>query len=197
MVEKQTLKIEREYTIPLREKCRPVPRYKKTPKAVKTVKEFVARHMKIENRDLKKVKIDSYLNEQLWLRGIKKTLHKVKVKVVKEGEIIRVYAVDLPSKLNFKKIRNEKKTKNEKEAAEKFKESQKSMIEKAKDQVKSKPKESDANKDGVEDIVEKEEKDKSKEKLDQKEMKEDSRKIKKTTNMKRTGENLDEVQKSD
>jgi len=50
-------KVERIYTIPLREKCRVVPRYKKTNKAIKTIKEFIARHMKIQDRDLKKLKL--------------------------------------------------------------------------------------------------------------------------------------------
>jgi len=52
----KTNKIEREYVIPLREKVRVVPRYKKTNKAVKTVKEFLAKHMRIYDRDLKKNK---------------------------------------------------------------------------------------------------------------------------------------------
>lgn len=237
MAEKQTSKIEREYVIPLREKCRPVPRYKKTPKAVKTVKEFIARHMRVENRDLNKVKIDSYLNEQLWMRGIKKTLHKVKVKAVKEGDIVRVYATDLPAVLDFKKQRLEKREKSAEDAANAVKESKKSMAEKAKDQLKGKKDEKTSeeqeeiiekeeeksgvpeeiaekeaeldvketekaeekkeNKDGIDKRIKEEEKSISKEKSDQKEMKEESRKVKKTTNPKRTGENLDEVQKSD
>jgi large subunit ribosomal protein L31e len=152
MAEKDSKKIEREYVIPLREKSRVVPRYKKTPKAVKTIKEFVARHMKIENRDLNKVRIDLHLNEQLWMRGIKKHPHKVKVKVVKEGDIVRVYGTDLPEKINFKKARLEKKDKAAKETAEKLKESQKSMMEKAKDQMKTKSKDEKA-----EEVIEKEE----------------------------------------
>ena len=133
MVESKSTKIEREYVIPLREKCRPVPRYKKTPKAVKSVKEFVARHMQIRDRDLKKIRIDRFLNEQIWQRGIKKPLYKVKVKVVKEGDIVRVYAADLPAKINFKKIREEKRETEGKAVLEKKKESQKSMMEKAKE----------------------------------------------------------------
>lgn len=68
----KTETIEREYIIPLREKGRSVPRYKKTPKAIKTVKEFLARHMKIRDRDLNKIKLDRFVNEALWYRGIKK-----------------------------------------------------------------------------------------------------------------------------
>ena len=88
MANKKTEKneIEREYIIPLREKSRVVPRYKKTPKAIKTIKEFIARHMKVENRDLNKVKIDKNLNEFMWAKGIRKHPHKIKVKAIREGE---------------------------------------------------------------------------------------------------------------
>ena len=102
-------KVEREYVIPLREKCRSVPRYKKTNKAVKSVKEFLAKHMKIRDRDLNKIKLDIYLNEFLWARGIKNPPHKVKVKAVKEGDIVSVELVDYPTKLKFKKLRLEKR----------------------------------------------------------------------------------------
>src|SRR3990167_10671469 len=95
----ETKKTEREYVIPLREKCRPVARYKKTNKAVKTIKEFLVRHMKIYDRDLKKIKIDRHLNEFLWFRGIRKPPYKVKVKAIKEGEIVRVELFEIPDKL--------------------------------------------------------------------------------------------------
>ena len=68
----QTTNLEREYVIPLRRKVNIVPRYKKTPKAIKTIKEFIAQHMKVRDRDLKKIRIDRYLNEAVWARGIKK-----------------------------------------------------------------------------------------------------------------------------
>ena len=51
-------KLEREYVIPLREKSRNVPRYRKTEKAMKTVKEFIAKHMKVIDRNIKNVRID-------------------------------------------------------------------------------------------------------------------------------------------
>lgn len=107
----KTDKIEREYTVPLREKCRSVPRYKKANKAIKTIKEFVARHMKIYDRDLNKVKIDRSLNEMVWLRGIRKPPAKIKIKAIKEGDIVRVEAVDIFDKIKFKKEREEKREK--------------------------------------------------------------------------------------
>ena len=134
---KSSVKIEREYTIPLREKVRSVPRYKKTPKAVKTIKEFLVRHMKIRDRDLKKIRIDSYLNEELWMRGIKKPVHKIKVKVVKDGDLVRVYSASLPEKINFKKLREEKLEIKAKADVEK----QKTLMEKAKESMKGSKKE--------------------------------------------------------
>lgn len=129
---KTVAKSEREYTIPLRDKCRPVPRYKKTNKAVKTVKEFLAQHMKIRDRDLKKIKIASDLNEFLWARGIRSPPHKVKVKASKEGDIVTVSLVDVPKKIGAKKARTEKREAKAKEAGEKKKSVMQKMTEKPK-----------------------------------------------------------------
>ena len=107
--ETQTEKLEREYTIPLRKEWGKVPRYKRANKAVKAVKEFLARHMKVSDRNLKNVKIDKYLNEELWFRGIRKPPAKIKVKATKEGDIVKVELSELPEKLKFKKLREEKK----------------------------------------------------------------------------------------
>ncbi len=114
-------KIEKEYVIPLRERGRAVPRYKKTPKAIKTIKEFLVKHMKIYDRDLSKIKIDKYLNEQMWARGIKRPPHKIKVKAIKEGDVIRVELVDFSNKLKFKKLREIKKQKAAEEVGKKKK----------------------------------------------------------------------------
>ncbi len=111
MAEKKTEKIEHEYVIPLRRKYQHVACYKKTPKAIKSVKEFLVKHMKIYDKDLNKIKLDKYVNEYLWARGIKNPPHKIKVKVKKEGGIVRVELVDLPDKLKFKKLREEKLSK--------------------------------------------------------------------------------------
>jgi len=108
---KKEVREEKEFVIPLREKCRPTPRYKKAKKAIKTIKEFLVRHMKIYDRDLKKIKLDRYLNESVWARGIKKPPAKIKVKAYWEGEFVRVELVDVPNKLKFKKAREERREK--------------------------------------------------------------------------------------
>jgi len=127
-------KLEREYTIPLRKKSKVVPRYRKTPKAIKTIKEFLARHMKVENRDLNKVKIDKNLNEFLWRRGIRKHPHKIKVKVIKDGENVKVDLVDYPNKLKFKKIKEEKRQKDALDSIEK----KKTLMQKGKESLQKK-----------------------------------------------------------
>ncbi len=147
--EKKQNILEREYTIPLREKVRSVPRYKKTNKAVKTIKEFLVRHMKVYDRDLNKIKIDKYLNEYLWFRGIRKPPYKVTVKAKKEGDFVKVELADLPDKLKFKKAREEKR-----EAQAKKSEKKKPELKKS----ESEQKPEDKNKDGVEDKIEETEK---------------------------------------
>ncbi|MCH8945851.1 MAG: 50S ribosomal protein L31e [Nanoarchaeota archaeon] len=107
MAEKE--KLEREYVIPLRNKWKRVPRYKRANKAVKAIKEFLAKHMKIRDRDLKKIKIDRYLNEEIWFRGIRKPPSKIKVKAVKEDDVVKAELYELPEKLKFKKAREEKR----------------------------------------------------------------------------------------
>jgi len=123
--DKQTDRIEKEYIIPLRHRWKIVPRYQRTNKAVKAVKEFLVRHMKIRDRDLDKIKIDKYLNETLWHRGIKNPPAKIKVLAIKEGDIVRVKAVDMPQNIKFKKLREEKVETKAKKIAEKKKEEKK------------------------------------------------------------------------
>ncbi len=125
MAETKTEKIEREYIIPLRHRWRIVPRYQKTNKAVKAVKEFLVRHMKIRDRDLGKIKIDKYLNETLWNRGIRNPPSKIKVIATKEGDIVKVRAMDMPQNIKFKKLREEKVVTQAKKVAEKKKEEKK------------------------------------------------------------------------
>ncbi|MEX0920192.1 MAG: 50S ribosomal protein L31e [Candidatus Pacearchaeota archaeon] len=110
---------EREYTIPLRSKWIKEARYKKTNKAVKAVKEFLARHMKIRDRDLNKIKLDTYLNNFLWMRGIKNPPARVKVKAFREGDVIRVELMDFPDKIKFRKAKLDKRKQKSLESLEK------------------------------------------------------------------------------
>lgn len=125
--ETKTETIERIYVIPLRREIQKVQNYRKAKKAVKAIKEFIARHMKIYDRDLKKVKLDKYLNETMWHRGMKNPPIKIRVKVTKEGDIVRVEAIDLPTRIKFKKEREERILKGAEDVAKKKKELKKSI----------------------------------------------------------------------
>jgi ribosomal protein L31E len=59
---------ERTYTVPLRHGYVNAPRYYRTNKAVRTLRLFVARHMKVEEEF---VRIGQHLNELLWQHGQK------------------------------------------------------------------------------------------------------------------------------
>ena len=75
--------MEREYVIPLRKQILHVPKYRRASKAVKTVKEFLVRHMKT-----KEVRLGQELNMHLWSQGIRNPPTRVKVKVVKGDDNI-------------------------------------------------------------------------------------------------------------
>ncbi len=134
--ETKTDKLEREYIIPLRHRWRIVPRYKRANKAIRTIKEFLVRHMKIRDRDLNKIKIEKYLNEAVWSRGIKHPPSKIKVLAVKEGDIVKAKIVDMPENIKFKKLRDEKAISSAKKVAEKKKEEKKAEEEKIDENAK-------------------------------------------------------------
>ena len=107
--------LERVYNIPLRRETLKVPPFKKANKAVKTVKQFISRHMKSEN-----VVIGKYLNLKIWDHGAKNPPHHVKVNAVKDdkGKVF-VELVDAPKekpKVEEKKAakKEEKEIKDEK-----------------------------------------------------------------------------------
>ncbi|MEM3091158.1 MAG: 50S ribosomal protein L31e [Candidatus Pacearchaeota archaeon] len=121
MVEQKTeFKTEmKEFVIPLRKDYRKVPDYQKANRAVKMIKKFLVKHMKVYDRDLKKIKLDKFLNEYIWARGIKNPKTKVKVKAWKEGEIIKVELSEIPQSLMFKKIKLERREQKVKEILDK------------------------------------------------------------------------------
>jgi len=71
---------ERVYTIPLRD-VKSVPRSIRAPKAIRSVREFLQKHMKSEE-----IIIDASINEKIWERGIKKIPSKIKVKAIKDDD---------------------------------------------------------------------------------------------------------------
>ena len=146
-------KIEREYVIPLRVEWRKVPRYKRANKAVRAIREFLVQHMKIYDRDLKKIKIDRYLNEAVWFRGIKKPPAKIKVRAVRDGENVKVELVNYTEKLKFKKDRESKAEAKARESVEK----KRGLIQKAREGLKGKSEERKTEEEKVRDSERKEE----------------------------------------
>lgn len=71
--------IERIMVIPLR-KTKQAPRTKRSVRAIKEIREFIMRHMKVE---ADQVWIDASLNEKIWANGIRNPPSKVTVKAVK------------------------------------------------------------------------------------------------------------------
>src|SRR3972149_841271 len=101
--EKKEEKEWKEFVVPLRRKFGKVARYRRTPRAIKAIKEFLVRHMKMYERDLKKVKLDKYLNEFIWTRGIRNPPSRVKIRAVIDGDVIRAELAELTEALRFKK----------------------------------------------------------------------------------------------
>ena len=71
--------IERIITVPLKA-AKMAPRSRRAKRAVKEVREFIARHMKAEED---KIWIDTKLNEKLWERGIQNPPSRITVKATK------------------------------------------------------------------------------------------------------------------
>lgn len=84
--------LERNYNIPLRKEYMKAPNWKRTPRAVKAIRDFVVKHAKSDN-----VKIGKYLNDFMWKHGIKNPPHHVKVDVTKtEDGLTKVELVGAP-----------------------------------------------------------------------------------------------------
>src|SRR3989338_6180265 len=91
----------REHIIPPSKEWRKVANYRRTGKAIKEIKKFIARHMKVPDRDVEKVKLDVYLNQEILFRGRKKPPAKIKVRARKEGEIVKVELAEMPEHWKF------------------------------------------------------------------------------------------------
>jgi len=76
---------EKVYTIPLRHVWTVTPRGKRAPRAVRDVRNYVARHMKSEE-----VAVSNEINSAIWGRSINKPPRKITVRAVKdkEGKVI-------------------------------------------------------------------------------------------------------------
>lgn len=141
---KEVIELEREYIVPLKKGVLNVPHYRRAKKAVRVLKEFIAQHMKVRDRDLNKIKIDMYLNNELWFKGIKKPANKIKVKAKKIDGIVYVELADISETVGYKMAWAEKQK-------------AKTIAGKAKSSKQEKVVEEDKDKDGVNDKVEEKE----------------------------------------
>ena len=105
---------EKIFTIPLRKEFLKKPKYRRTKKAVTTVKEFITRHLKVEV-----VNIGSHLNEAIWSKGKRNPPSKIKVKAIVEE---KVAYVELPE-FEFLKAKPKEEKEDKKESKKKDKDS--------------------------------------------------------------------------
>lgn len=84
---------ERIYTIPLR-RAWDVPRKKRAPKAMRIIKAFIKRHMKVgelaiereEEEEGGRIIIDEEVNEKVWRRGIEKPPRRLRIRAAKDED---------------------------------------------------------------------------------------------------------------
>jgi len=81
-----TQKIERVYNIHYRQVIKKAPRWRRAKKAITYVREFLKRHMKVEE-----VKLSEEINREIWKNGAKNPPGKISVRVVKEGNVAKVF----------------------------------------------------------------------------------------------------------
>jgi len=89
---KKKIVLEKSYNVPLRKEYMKAPRWKRTPRAIKAIKSFIARHAKSDN-----IKIGKYLNDFMWKHGMKNPPHHVKVDVTKDEDgLVKAELVGAP-----------------------------------------------------------------------------------------------------
>ena len=111
--------LERIYIIPLRKIGYNAS--KAAPTAIKRVKQFLTRHMKVEDEN---IWIDDSLNKAIWSHGKFKMPNKIRVKAVKfEDGVVEAYLPELEFKKSRRELLKEEREKKEpilrKEEAEK------------------------------------------------------------------------------
>ncbi|NIM99348.1 MAG: hypothetical protein GTO24_15120 [candidate division Zixibacteria bacterium] len=92
---------ERIYTIPLG-RAWISPRRKRAPRAVRLIKSFVERHMKLQSgsageefEEARRLVISNDVNERVWSRGIQKPPRKIRVRVTEDKEgVVTVYLAE-------------------------------------------------------------------------------------------------------
>jgi large subunit ribosomal protein L31e len=121
---------ERVYTVQL-SRAWVSPRYRRTVRAINILKEFAERHMKSSE-----IRIESDLNETLWMRGITHPPRKIKVKMSKDED--GLVTISLP------KLEEEVEVEPTKDESQKIEEKSSSQAEKATSETQEKGKSDEA-----------------------------------------------------
>ncbi len=111
-------KVERIYTVPLGD-AYDKPRNKRCPRAVKILKGFITRHMKLDGG---KIVFSAALNSFIWRNSIQKPPRRVKVRLIKEDETVRAYLSDEKIEAPKKEEKKPEAKKEEPKKAEEKKE---------------------------------------------------------------------------
>ena len=147
--------LERTYNVPLRKEWLKVPKYKRAKKAVKALKQFLARHMKAELSD---VRIGSYANLKIWERGMRNPPHHIKINVTKDDEG-KVFGELVGAPVKKKEEKKEKPKKDMTEREKKKEEIKKKLEElKKKKEIKEEKKEEKKPEEPKKEPAEKQEK---------------------------------------
>ena len=78
------VEVERIYNVPLGH-VKNIPRTKRAPYALKQIKQFVIRHMKVNEEDAE-LYIAPAVNEAVWARGIQKPPSHIRIRVIRHEE---------------------------------------------------------------------------------------------------------------
>jgi len=99
--------LKRSYNVPLRREFLKVPKHKRAKKAVKALKQFLARHMK---SDMTMIRIGPHLNEIIWKNGMRNPPHHVKINTEKneDGLVLAELEGKPMLELKLKEVKEEK-----------------------------------------------------------------------------------------
>ncbi len=106
--EKSKIVLERTYNVPLRREFLKTANWKRSKKAMKALKEFLVKHMKPLDMDIRNIRVGKHLNEYVWRHGIRNPPHHVKLVTTKDEKgIVKATLVGAP----VEKVKDSKKDK--------------------------------------------------------------------------------------
>ncbi len=95
-----TVEFERNYIVPFYPKLNTIPRNKRAPRALRLLKEFIKRHMKVDDEN---IYIGQEVNEYIWSRGIQKPPRRIPVRLVKYSDgVVEVFLATVDARVQAK-----------------------------------------------------------------------------------------------